>query len=312
MKALVIGGTGFIGKRLVKYLLDAGNEVTIGSSGRTANPFGDRVSHVTLNRFDPENLREKASKLPYFDVLYDQVGFGPDDVASICDAFNGRIGHYVFTSSASVYSSIHKVGRVEEDFNAASFEPKEGGIKNLGYAEGKKSAECYLYRHAPFPYAAVRFMIVVGHDDVTGRFQFHVDRVLEGKRIVIPTNCKKMNYVWVEDAGRFLAWIGMNKKTGPYNAASSYMLDAREIVSRIGKAVGREPVISDEGNEEDKSPYYTETAENISCEKAEKEGFEFTAFDKWFPEEVKNVLVTGGERANTMKYLQEKLKEGSV
>ena len=304
MKAIIIGGTGFMGRRLVGHLLESGHDVTIASSGRSPNPFGERVEAIKLDRFNRKSLEDSVSTLPRFDVLYDQVGFGPDDIMSLCNVFEGKVNHYVFTSSGSVYREA-KVGRVEEDFDAASAEPKEGGIADLGYAEGKRSAESYLHRHAPFPFSAVRFPIVIGHDDVTGRFQFHVNRVAEGKEIVIPSSCGKMNYVWVEDAGRFLAWIGENRKTGPYNAASPYMLDAGELVRRIGETLGRKPVISEKG-EENRSPYYTKSDRSLSRAKAEREGFEFTPFDRWFPDEVRKTIETGGKIMNTMDYLDPK------
>lgn len=289
MKALVIGGTGFIGKRLVSSLLDSGNEVTIATTGRSANPFGERVNAVKMDRFNQKSLEDAVSIMPNFDVLYDQVGYGPDDVASTCRLFEGKIDHYVFTSSGSVYNPL-KIGSVEEDFDPASSHPLKGGIKDLGYAEGKRAAESFLYKKAPFKYAAVRFPIVIGHDDVAKRFQFHVTSVLEGRKIVIPSPCGKMNYVWVEDAGRFLSWIGTNRKEGVYNAASSYMINAKELVHRIGEILGKTPIVSDHGNEKDTSPYYTETGFSLVSTKAEKEGFRFTPFDEWFPVEVKKTI----------------------
>jgi len=39
MKALVVGGTGFIGRRLISNLLNTGCDVTIATSGQTTNPF---------------------------------------------------------------------------------------------------------------------------------------------------------------------------------------------------------------------------------------------------------------------------------
>ena len=290
MNALVMGGTGFIGKRLVDNLLKSGIDVTIATSGRSKNPFGEKVRSIVINRFDPVDLEKKVSSLPDFDLVFDQICFGPDQAESACRAFAGKVSHYVLTSTASVYSEVKKAEWVESDFDDSKAAPGKGGMKELGYAEGKRSAESFFHRNAPFPFAAVRFPIVVGHDDVTGRFQFHVDRVREGRKIVIPEDCGKMNYVWVEDAGRFLAWIGVNGKTGPYNAASSYVLDAEEIVERIGRLTGKEPEVSRVGDEADTTSYCFGAEHNVNSSKAEAEGFKFTPFEEWFPLEVKKLI----------------------
>lgn len=240
MKALVIGGTGFIGRRLVANLIKNNAEITVGTRGSTPNLFGDYVKMIKIDRFDQESLSMAAQSLGHVDVVFDQVGFGPEDMVKSIAAFDGRTNLYVYTSSMAVYSEKGDM-MTEVDFDAATHEMKEGGIGNLGYSEGKRSAEAYMARNAGFPVADVRFPIVIGHDDVTGRVQFHLDRIRNGEEIVVPSPCGKMNYVWVEDAGRFLSWIGLNRKAGAYNAASPDVIDAGGLIEMFASSLGREP-----------------------------------------------------------------------
>jgi len=53
-RALVVGGTRFIGRHTVDELLAHGYDVTIFNRGRHANPFAtdDRVAHVEGDRTD--------------------------------------------------------------------------------------------------------------------------------------------------------------------------------------------------------------------------------------------------------------------
>lgn len=291
MKTLILGGTGFIGRRLVSHLLKAECEVTIATSGKTPNYFGEKVSTIMIDRFNSESMKANVPASAYYDIVFDQIGFGPDDISKVLQAFSGKIGHYIFTSSAAVYVGLGQ-GGPEENFDPTSVEPRQGGIDELGYAEGKRSAEAYLFREAHFPFAIARFPIVIGPDDVTGRLQFHVNRILNGQEIVIPSPCGRQNYVWVDDAGRFLSWLGLNRKTGIYNGASSPRMDAVELVEEMGRILSREPKIMNDGEKSAVSPYYLETEIGVDVAKAENEGFHFTPFDKWFENVVRETAAT--------------------
>ena len=50
--ALILGGTQFVGKRLVQLLIDEGVDVTIATRGKTPDSFGDRVSRLIIDRED--------------------------------------------------------------------------------------------------------------------------------------------------------------------------------------------------------------------------------------------------------------------
>lgn len=293
MKALVFGGTGFIGRRVVKELLCAGDNVTVATTGFNPDQFGSRVSRIVLNRFNPAEVSEKFANHKEFDVIYDMIAFGTDDVETICNVFRETAGHYVFVSSAGVYRE-NKLGLVERDFDASSVEPEKGGMRELGYADGKRNAEAYLSRNAPFPFSAIRFPVVLGHDDIAGREQFplnridgrmliHVQRIMEGKAIIVPGRGGKRNYTWVEDAGRFIVWAGRNRKRGAYNAASAHTMDAIGIIGLMGKLLGNDPVISSRVNGGGTSSFYYENDRSLSARRAISEGFRFTPFLQWFP-----------------------------
>lgn len=309
MIAMVIGGTGFIGRRLVASLLKEGCEVTVASAGRTENPFGNSVTSIKFDRFDMADAADRLSSAHY-DVLFDQLCFGQDDAKNIVDVFRNRIGHYVFVSSGAVYYP-GKSEYEEGDFDPTRFSLQSGSNDESDYAEGKRSAEAYFFQNAPFSVAAARFPIVIGHDDSSIRFQKHVKSVMLGEEIVIPPHCGRRNYVWVEDAGRFMSWLGLRKKTGPYNGASPYGLDAVELVDRIGRLLNRTPDIRRQVSAVRTSSYFIEADRTLSAVKAEKECFAFTPFEEWFPAEVKLTVEagadTGGVPHNSMDYFKKNL-----
>lgn len=299
-RALVIGGTGFMGRRLVSCLLSDGWDVTVATSGRANVRQGESVRQVTFDRFGSGRMKDALAGLGEFDVVFDHICFSSLDAQAIIEWFEGRAGHYVFISSGAVYEPPKKLA-VEADFDPYSYPVKIAPVSELGYGEGKRSAEALFMQKAPFGVAAARFPIVLGYDDSSNRFQEHVQMVANGRPVAIPGDCGPRNYVWVEDAGRFMAWLGKGRKRGPYNAAAAYRLDARELVDRIGRTAGRQPVVT-EGAEGEQSPFYIRGERSISTAKARGEGFTFTPFDDWFDREVSLTLRTGGASPNSADY----------
>src|SRR5262245_50119121 len=108
-RALVIGGTLFIGRSLVEQLLARGDEVVIMHRG-TGTPFDGRVGEVQCDRNDVAAVRA-ALKDSRFDVVYDNVydwqrGTSADQVsAAAMAAASDSLRRYVFTSSVAVYGS---------------------------------------------------------------------------------------------------------------------------------------------------------------------------------------------------------------
>ncbi|WP_393971744.1 hypothetical protein OXIME_000326 [Oxyplasma meridianum] len=68
---------------MVKYLLDGGHEVIIGSSGKTEVEFNRNISYISQDRFHPLSVREKIGNLGYFDLVYDLLAYIVRDVKKV-------------------------------------------------------------------------------------------------------------------------------------------------------------------------------------------------------------------------------------
>ncbi len=86
---LVMGGTSFFGKRLVADLLVAGCNVTVATRGRVQDPFGDRIARVNFDRRSLESMQETFGGKS-FDIVFDQIGYGPDDIEDAIEVFYPR------------------------------------------------------------------------------------------------------------------------------------------------------------------------------------------------------------------------------
>lgn len=102
MKVLFIGGTGNISSACVERALELGYEVHLLNRGQSPGAFRRSVRVIVGDRNDPATLHEAAQSALY-DVVANFVGYTPEQVELDIAAFAGRVGQYLFISSASVY-----------------------------------------------------------------------------------------------------------------------------------------------------------------------------------------------------------------
>ncbi len=101
-RVLYIGGTGAISTSCVGRSLARGDEVTVLNRGTTRRPLPEGVESVRGDIRDPASVREALGDRE-FDAVAEFTAFTPAHVRADLDLFEGRIGQYVFISSASAY-----------------------------------------------------------------------------------------------------------------------------------------------------------------------------------------------------------------
>lgn len=102
-RTLFIGGTGVISSACVAEAVDRGHEVTVvnrGASSTRPLPDGVEVLHADIR--DPESVHRVLGERS-FDVAAEFLAFTPDHIRTDFDLFEGRVGQFVFISSASAY-----------------------------------------------------------------------------------------------------------------------------------------------------------------------------------------------------------------
>jgi len=285
MKILVMGGTRFFGKLLVKNLLRGKHDVSILTRGLTRDDFGTRVKRLVCERSDATQM-QKTLRGKKFDVVYDQVCFSPYEAQIAVEIFSKDV-RYILTSSMYVYHENKRKLR-EEDFNPGVCKIPKGRKKKFSYEEGKRLAEAFFFQEAPFSVVAVRFPIVMGHDDYTGRFHFHLEKILRDKAICIPYPNGKMNYICASEAASFLSWLKDASVNGPINAASPEGLTAEDLVKEFGRVLKRKPnIIRDKKLSKGiVSPYYRRGNMVMDIGRAQSFGYRFSSFFDWFEKEV--------------------------
>ncbi|OCA81555.1 hypothetical protein A8F94_22045 [Bacillus sp. FJAT-27225] len=286
-KALVLGGTRFFGVHLVEALLEQGIDVTVATRGNTIPQFSENVGTIRCDRTKGNNFKKAFSNTEW-DIVFDQICYKPDDALLAIDTFSGKTKKYVFTSTKSVYDHLdQKNACIEADFDPYTYNFAVGNSENLPYGEGKRQAEAVFFQKAPFEVSAARVPIVMGPDDYTGRLDFHIKKVMDGEEIFFPDVEAEMDYILSKEAGRFIAWAGVNGVIGPINGSSDGTVSMNEIISLIEKATGKKAVLAKKATKENHSPYGIPFSWIMSNERAKKEGFLFSDVHQWLPELIK-------------------------
>jgi nucleoside-diphosphate-sugar epimerase len=278
MKILVLGGNRYFGKRLVGKLLDKGHDVTVLNRGHVPDDFGPQIKRIIADRADIQQLRIAANC--DWDLIYDQICFESQDARNSVELFSGRTKHYVLTSSQSVYSGGPDLK--EEMFDPRQYDFSQNAAAKEDYAEAKRQCEAVFFQsRMKSIVSAVRFPIVLGPDDYTGRLKFHIEHIKNGNPFYLPNKHAKISFVHSEEAAEALLFLSLSKALGPLNVASPHPIELAQLLSRIESAVGRSAKLSESPIDADYSPYGIEKDWWMNIDYLVQIGFRPKSISEW-------------------------------
>lgn len=201
MRALVIGGTGFIGPHIVSELIRRDHHVTVFHRGRTAVPPGARGIVG-----DRRRLTESADSLRALapDVVIDVVLSSRRQARELMNVFRGHAGRIVAVSSMDVYRACGVTHRLEEGpleslplaeetsalrsklqtYPPAQVQALQQIFGWLDEEYDKIPVEREVLGHGGLPGTVVRLPMVYGAGDPLHRFHPIVKRIIDGRRAV--------------------------------------------------------------------------------------------------------------------------------
>lgn len=241
MRALVIGGTLFIGKRLVQRLLEEGHEVTVFHRSST-HGYGDEVANLVGDRNDAESVRRAVSGREFdwvFDNVYDwEHGTTAEQVEGTARAFGDGISRYVFMSSCAVYG---------EGLDVTEDHPMVPDDHPEPYMAHKASSERALFRmhrNDGFPVATLRPPFVYGPGNPFYREQFFWDRMRQGRPIIVPGDGSRlMHFVYVNDLAEACLFAAERDEAvgEAFNIGNTSPISQLGLVEALGTAAGVDP-----------------------------------------------------------------------
>jgi len=239
-RALVIGGTLFIGRALVERLLARGDDVVIMHRGR-GTPWGDRVGELQCDRNDIPAVRASLAGTS-FDVIYDNVfdmqrGTTAEQVLAAARAAGPGLQRYVFTSSIAAYG-----GGLEHDEDDPLAPPNHPDPYGRYKAESERAL--FALRESGGPaVSTLRPAFVHGRHNPYDREAFFWDRIVAGRPVIVPGDGQRvMQWVSVEDIARAAILAGASEAAAghAYNLGNYPPVTQTEFVQALARAAGRE------------------------------------------------------------------------
>jgi nucleoside-diphosphate-sugar epimerase len=242
MRVLVIGGTLFIGRALVKALLKAGHQVSI-LHRKPGHDFGRRVEDLIADRNDAQAVRDVLASRRFqvvFDNAYDwERGTTADQVIATAEACSSdALERYVFMSSVAAYGD--GLDHREEDPLAPDGHPEP-------YVRHKAMSERALFRfrsRTGFPVVTLRPPYVYGPENPFYREQFFWDRMKLNRPIIVPGDgLRLMQFVYVHD----LVQAALTAMETPaavgeaFNVANPKPITQTELVETLAQAARKKP-----------------------------------------------------------------------
>jgi nucleoside-diphosphate-sugar epimerase len=243
MRILLIGGTMFIGRRLVTRLLASGHEITL-LHRKSAHPFGPEVRSVVGDRNDAPSVRSALSGQHYdavYDIAYDwERGTTGPQVEATARAIPGDLSRYIFMSSVAAYG---------DGLNHGEDDPLAPDTDSNDYVRNKAMSERALFRmhrESHFPVVTMRPPFVYGPENPFYREAFFWDRIQHDRTIVVPGDGKRlMQFVYVDD----LVKACCNALENPaavgqaFNVASEDAVTQTDLVNEFAHAADKKASI---------------------------------------------------------------------
>jgi nucleoside-diphosphate-sugar epimerase len=242
LRVLFIGGSGIISSACCKLAVQRGIDLSALNRGRSRlRPLPDGVSVLLGDVRDSAAVAE-ALRDREFDVVVNWVAFTPDHVEADLERFRGRVGQYVFISSASAYQAPPTRLPITESTP----------LRNpyWQYSRDKIACEDRLvraYREEGFPVTIVRPSHTYDRTSVPfyGGWTV-VDRMRQGKPVVVQGDGTSLWTLTHSDdfAKGFVPLLGSARVVGEaFHITSDDVLTWNLITTILANAAGAEPDI---------------------------------------------------------------------
>jgi nucleoside-diphosphate-sugar epimerase len=254
-RATVLGGTGFIGRHVVRRLLDAGAGVTAIQRGRGGSAPSPARS-LAADRADLDALRAALAQAAPA-VLIDMIAYTAADVEGLLQSLPQSLERMVVISSGDVYWTYGAFLGHEPASGASSpldekaplrrsrfpYRAMASGTEDMRYRYEKIDVEELATAGAPVSVTVLRLPMVYGPNDLQKRIAGSLARLRSGGgtvRLNAAEAAWQCTRGYVEDvaAGIVLGTLDGRAAGATFNLGEPDALSEREWLETVAEAAG--------------------------------------------------------------------------
>ena len=254
MKTLVLGGTQFIGRHVVKKLLEAGHAVTLLNRGKTTPGLFPELPRIQADREMPDFASRSELKQDW-DAVIDLSAYFPRTLEPLLQVLRGHTGRYILCSTLSAYVASAADGPtplISEDSALHPCSEKEA-VDPAMSTYGQRKAECERVAMKQFaaglPVTILRPCVVFGAYDHTDRMAYWLWRASRARKagtpFILPDDgLTIVRRTYAPDlAQAFVSALTAKAASGQaYNIAETDPMSIRDTLYWVGKHFGTEPL----------------------------------------------------------------------
>jgi nucleoside-diphosphate-sugar epimerase len=233
-KVLIVGGSGFVGRRVVQAFLATSSIVSVLNRG--TKPIAS-TEQLIADRNDGAAV-QRALLGKSFDVVIDTNCYAPEQAAVLAKVLEGRSERLVIISSAAVYGDGARQPPAED-------EPTGGASVWGSYGTGKSAMEG-IYREQSASWRScvvVRPPYIFGPNNSSARETWFWARQARGKTILLPGRGEtRAQFIHVDDLAEAIRTLAQHVKPGwgVYNVADPRILTFSELATLLASSAGFE------------------------------------------------------------------------
>lgn len=306
-RILVIGGTRFIGRSIIRHLLESGHEVHYLHRGFSQLDISsDRLFEHQSNAHNGLYYR-KLFKQYSFDFIIHTIAYKPEDLEVLFPVLQADKTPLIVISTGQVYlvTLPPKEEYTEEDYHRMIMHSPEDEYNYAQWEYGvlKRNMEDLLtewYQKFGISSLTLRSPVVHGERDYSYRLYSYIWRLTDDEQfLLLPSGGNPvLSHIWVEDLAKAVGSVVSRGFHGRqcFNISMNEKYPLTEWIFFMEKVLQRRvPVYmpSTDISEEEHmmlvqaSPFSGKWVSVLNANKFKKAyGWEPTPFDRWFPDVV--------------------------
>lgn len=243
LRILILGGTGFTGPHQVRYALERGHQLTLFNRGRKPKEWPGEVEELQGDR----NTGDLAAlENREWDVCIDNPTTLPFWVRDAGQVLKGKVGHYIFISTISVYAA-NDTADADEDAALAAYagadamrETQDTVRANAAlYGPLKARSEAEARHWFGDTTTVIRPGLIVGPGDETDRFTYWPARIARGGEVLAPGGGEDpVQFIDARDLAEWTIRMAEQRAFGTFNGTGpATMLRMRGMLEGIRGAL---------------------------------------------------------------------------